>query len=149
MLRFTLFIRLTNSKVSVFQSISTYNTDFQIVLNKLANSRSILLSRLQLAVYLHDIEDTYSDFATFQRSATWANSPNILVVMAKLEDKTYIYNKPTKLPACSSNSTQGKEYSRENRSMRSQRCSVYQSRIMKSLETCLYYHTIWHSKLTY
>ena len=44
MLRFTLFVHLTISKVSIFQSITAYNMDFQITLDKLANTKSTLPS---------------------------------------------------------------------------------------------------------
>ena len=66
MLRFTLFIHLLTSKVFIFYSITAYNADFQITLDKLANIRSTFSSDLQLAAYLYGIKDTYSNFAAFQ-----------------------------------------------------------------------------------
>lgn len=67
MLRLTLFIYLTTFKVFLFCFITTYNADFKITFDKLANIRSTLPSNLQLAAYLHRIEDIYLDFATSQQ----------------------------------------------------------------------------------
>ena len=43
--------------------------DFQITLDKLANTKLTLPFNLQLAGYLHGIEDIYPDFATSKQSA--------------------------------------------------------------------------------
>ncbi len=61
-----LFIHLIIPKVSIFPSITTYNTDFQITLDKLANIESTLSSNLQLVTYLYRIKDIYLDNAISQ-----------------------------------------------------------------------------------
>ena len=71
----------------MFWLITTYNTDFQITLDKLANIGLTLISDLQLAAYLHGIEDIYSDFAASQRSTTWTKNPAISEVMVEFEDE--------------------------------------------------------------
>ena len=67
MLRFTLFVSLTTFKISLFRFIATYNMNFKITLDKLANTRSIFPSNLQLAAYLYGIEDTYPNFIASQQ----------------------------------------------------------------------------------
>ncbi len=104
-LKFTLFVHFTNSKVSVFQSIIAYNTDFQITLDKLANIRSTLFSDLQLTAYLHEIDDTYPDFADSQYPAARTKVPDILAVMAAVEVEAYTPNESTALPTHSSNTS--------------------------------------------
>ncbi len=126
-LRFTLFVHFTTSKVSVFRSITTYNADFQITLDKLANTGSTLPSDLQLAVYLHRIEDTYPDFAASQQSAARTKVPDISAVMAELEDGARTSNEPTALPARSSNASWGKSYGRRNGNTRNQGYGSYPS----------------------
>lgn len=49
----------------MFWSITTYDIDFQITLDKLVNTRLTLSSNLQLGTYLYGIENIYPDFATF------------------------------------------------------------------------------------
>ena len=71
----------------MFRLITAYSADFQITLNKLASTGSSLPSDLQLAAYLHGIENTYSDFAASQRSATRTSVPVLSGIMAELEDK--------------------------------------------------------------
>lgn len=87
MLRFTLFIHLTTSKVSVFWSITAYNTDLQITLDKFANTESTLPFNFQLATYLYEIKNTYLDFAISQQSTVWTNVLDVLAVMAELKMK--------------------------------------------------------------
>ena len=117
-LRFTFFVHLTTFKVSIFRSITAYNTDFQITFDKLANTGSTHLFDLQLAAYLHGIEDTYPDFAASQRLAARALVPNISAIIAELEDKARTPNKPIALPARFSNASWRKSYGQENRNMR-------------------------------
>ncbi len=102
--------------------------DFQITLDKLANTRSTFFSDLQLTTYLHGIEDIYSDFAVLQRSATQTKVPNILIVIAELEDKTHTANKPTTLLAYFLNASWEKSYSRRNKNMRNSGRGFYFSR---------------------
>ena len=86
-LRFTLFIHLITSKVSLFRSITDYNADFQITLDKLRSWGDSIPDDLKLAEYLHGIEDTYPDFAAAHRSAARTKVPAVSSVMAELEDK--------------------------------------------------------------
>ena len=84
---FTLFTYLVTIKVSLFKSITTYNADFQITINKLSNSGENLPADLRLAAYFHRIEATYSNFAAAQRLSTRSKIPKLSAVMAKLEDE--------------------------------------------------------------
>lgn len=77
--------------------------DFQIALDKLANTRLTLPQDLQLAAYLHSIEDTYPDFAASQQLAAQAKVPDISAVIAKLKDKARTLNEPIALSVRSSN----------------------------------------------
>ena len=147
-LRFTLFVHLTISKVSIFRSITAYNADFQITLDKLANTGSTLPSDLQLAAYLHGIEDTYPDFAASQRSAARAHVPDISAVMAELEDEARTPNEPTALPARSSNASRGKSYGRGNGSTRNRGRGSYPTGQGRSTETCSHCHASGHSEPT-
>ncbi len=63
MLGSTPFVHSTQSKVSICRLVTAYIVDFQITLDKLANTRSTLLSDLQLVAYVLGIDDTYPDFA--------------------------------------------------------------------------------------
>lgn len=87
LLRFTLYIYLITSKISVFQLITAYNMDFQITLNKLTNTSLTQSSDFQLAAYLHKIDDTYLDITVSKRSAIQTKILAILEVMAELKDK--------------------------------------------------------------
>ncbi len=120
MLRFTLFVHLTTSKISVFSSITAYNADFQITLDKLANTGLTLFSDIQLTAYLHRIKNTYPDFATSQQSAVQTKVPDILEVIAELKDEARTSNKYTTLPARFSNTSRGKNYGRGNGNTRNQ-----------------------------
>lgn len=62
-LRFTLFIHLVTIKVSLFKSITAYNANFQITINKLFSSSENLPIDLQLVACFHKIEATYPNFA--------------------------------------------------------------------------------------
>lgn len=149
MLRITLFVHLTTSKISIFRSITAYNTNFQTALNKLANTRSTLPSNFQLAIYLYSIEDTYFDFATFHWAVTQAKIPDISIVIAELTDKAHTLNKPTNLLIHSLNISQKKNYSRGNRNTKSRGRNAYLSRQKKNSEIYSHYHTLRHSELTY
>ncbi len=86
-LRFILFIHLVTTKVGEFKSITAYNADFQITMDKLSSSGETLPTDLKLAAYLHGIEDIYPDFAAANRSAACTKVPEISTVMAELEDE--------------------------------------------------------------
>lgn len=86
-LRFTLFIHLVTTKVASFKSITAYNADFQITIDKLSSSGENLPADLRLAAYLHGIEATYPDFAAAQRSSARSKIPELSTVMAELEDE--------------------------------------------------------------
>ena len=62
-LRFTLFTHLVTIKAASFKSITAYNADFQITVNKLSSSGENLPADLRLAAHFHRIETTYPDFA--------------------------------------------------------------------------------------
>lgn len=109
----------------VFHFITTYNADFWITLNKLANTGCILPNDLQLATYIHEIKDIYLDFTTSQQLAFRDYVPDISVVIAELEDEPYTPNEPTVLFTCFSNASQRKSYDRENRNMRDWGCGSY------------------------
>ncbi len=85
-LRFNHFIHLVTTKVGAFKSITAYNADFQIKIDRLSSSGETLPTDLKLAAYLHGIEDTYPDFAAANRSAARTKVPEISTVMAELED---------------------------------------------------------------
>ena len=146
MLRFTLFVHLTTSKVSVFRSITAYNANFQITLDKLANTGETLPSDLQLAAYLHGIEDTYPDFAASQQSAARTEVPGISAVMAELEDEARTLNEPTALPARSSNASRGRNYSRGNGNTRNRGRGSYPSGQGRNSEICSHCHASGHSE---
>lgn len=110
MLRFTLFVHLTTSKVSLFHFIITYNADFQITFDKLANTRSTLIFDFQLAAYLHKIKDTYLIVVASQKLTARVYVPDISAVMAELEDEVCTSNEPTALPIYSSNTSRKKSY---------------------------------------
>ncbi len=80
-LRLTFFVYLTNSKVSVFQSITAYNTYFQITQETLVNDGWTLPSYLQLATYLYKIKNIYLDFTVSQQSAARTEVAEIWEVM--------------------------------------------------------------------
>ncbi len=86
-LRFTLFIHLITSKVSSFRSITDYNADFQITLDKLRSWGDSIPDDLKLAAYLHGIEDTYPDFAAAHRSVARTKVLALSSVMAELDDE--------------------------------------------------------------
>lgn len=69
--------------------------------------------------------------------------------MAKLEDKAYTPNKPTILPAYSSNASQKKSYGWDNRSISNWGRGSYSNEQGKSTETCLHYHTSGYSESIY
>ena len=86
-LRFTLFTHLVTTKVSSFKSITTYNADFQITIDKLSGSGKNLPADLRLAAYFHEIKSTYPDFAAAQRLSARSKILKLLTVMAELKDK--------------------------------------------------------------
>lgn len=60
---FTLFIYLVTTKVFLFKSITIYNTNFQIRINKLSSLDKNLSIDLLLAAYFHRIKVIYFYFA--------------------------------------------------------------------------------------
>ena len=86
-LRFTLFTHLVTTKVATFKTITAYNADFKITIDKLSSSGENLPADLRLAAYLHGIEVTYPDFAAAQRSSARTKIPELSAVMAELEDE--------------------------------------------------------------
>ena len=59
----------------------------KITVDKLSSSGDYLLAELRLVAYLHGIETTYPDFAAAQRSSARTKIPELLTVMAELEDE--------------------------------------------------------------
>ncbi len=86
-LHFTLFVHLITSKVSSFRSITAYNADFQITFDKLRILDDSIPDDLKLIAYLHEIEDTYLNFAAAHRSATQTKVPAVSSMMAELKDE--------------------------------------------------------------
>lgn len=84
---FTLFTHLVTTKVATFKTITAYNANFKITINKLFSSGKNLLANLQLEAYLHRIKITYSKFATAQQSSAKTKIPKLSVVIAELEEK--------------------------------------------------------------
>ena len=76
-LRFTLFTHLVTTKVATFKTITAYNADFKITIDKLSSSGENLPADLRLAAYLHGIEVTYPDFAAAQRSSARTKIPKL------------------------------------------------------------------------
>lgn len=145
-MRFTLFVHLSTSKVSIFRSISAYNANFQITLDKLANNGQNLPSDLQPAAYLHKIEDTYPNFAVSQQLAARAKVPTISAVMAELKDEAQTSNKSTALPTHSSNASWRRSYSRGNKNTRNQGPGSYSSGQGKNSKICSNCHALEHSE---
>ena len=86
-LRFTLFNHLVSTRVASFKSITAYNADFQITIDKITSSDDTLPADLRLAAYLHGIKAAYPDFAVAQRSSAQSKIPELSTVMAELEDE--------------------------------------------------------------
>ncbi len=84
---FTLFTHLVTTKVEVFKSITAYNADFQITMDKLSSLGETLPTNLKPAAYLHGIKDTYPDFTANNRSAPCIKVLEISTVIAELEDE--------------------------------------------------------------
>lgn len=111
LLRFTLFVYLTTSKICLFRSITTYNIEFQITFNKLVNTGSTFSNDLPLVIYWHGIEDTYPYFATSQQSAAQAHILDISILISQLEDEACTLNQLTASPTYYSNTSRRKSYS--------------------------------------
>lgn len=74
-LRFTLFVYLITSKIATFRSITAYNADFQIIPDKLTDSRNSLPDELKLAVYFTWNQEHLSQFCfNISVSSTHQNS---------------------------------------------------------------------------
>lgn len=127
-LRFIFFVYLTTFKVSIFRSIITYNTGFQITFDKLANTRSTLPNNIQLTAYLYRIEDIYPDIAVSQRLAVRDYVPDISAVIADLEDKACTPNEPTVLRTHCLNASRRNSYSQGNRNIRNRGLDSYPNR---------------------
>lgn len=86
-----LFVHPITSKVSAFRSITAYNADFQITLDKLRSSGNTLPDDLNLAAYLHVIEESYLDFAAANRSSAQKKFLlcRTLWLSSKMTDKNY------------------------------------------------------------
>lgn len=87
MVRFTLFNHLVSTRVASFKSITAYNADFQITIDKLTSSGDNLPADLRLAAYLHGMEAAYPDFAAAQRSSSQSKIPELSTFMAELADE--------------------------------------------------------------
>ena len=145
-LRFIFFIHLSTSKVSVFRFITTYNEDFQIILDKLANTGNTLFFDLQLAVYLHGIKDIYLNFAALYWSVAQANVQNISAIIVELEDKAWSPNELTLIPARSLYASWEKSYNRGNKNTRNWEYGSYPNRQGRNLKNCLYCHASEYNK---
>ncbi len=106
-LQFTLFVHLNTSRVSSFRSITEYNADFQITLDKLRSSGDSIPDDLKLAAYLHGIEDTYPDFAAAHRSAARTKVPAVSSVISELEDEGRKSSDATALSICTKETKRG------------------------------------------
>ena len=84
---FTLFTHLVTTKVAIFKIIAAYNADFKITIDKLSSSDENLSTDLQLAAYLHRIEVIYPDFVAAQQFSAWTKIPELLTVIAELNDE--------------------------------------------------------------
>lgn len=73
--------------MSLFQLITIYNINFQIIINKLSSLSKNLLANLQLAAYLYKIKVIYPDFAVNQRFFTRLKIPEFSTIIAKLKDE--------------------------------------------------------------
>ena len=67
-LRHTLFIHLMTSKLSDFNNLQDFQIDFKSTLSKLHESGEPLPKDLQIAAFLHGVEETYSQWAFAKRS---------------------------------------------------------------------------------
>ena len=84
---FTLFTHLVITKVSLFKSITTYNANFQITIDKLSGFYENLPADLQLAAYFHKIKAIHPDFAATQRLSARSKILKLSAVIAELKDK--------------------------------------------------------------
>ena len=75
------------TKAASFKSITAYNADFQIRVEKLSSSGENLPADLRLAVYLDGIGTTYPDFIAAQKLSAQTKIPKLSMVIAELEDE--------------------------------------------------------------
>lgn len=66
--RHTLFIHLMTSKLSDFNTLQDFQIDFKSTLSKLHESGEPLPKDLQIAAFLHGVEETYSQWAFAKQS---------------------------------------------------------------------------------
>ena len=105
-------------------------------------------SDLQLAAYLHGIENTYPDFAASQRSAARTSVLAVSGVIAELEDEARTPHDSTALPTYSIAATPGGSRGRGNGLTRSRGRGSYANRQGRSSEVCSYCHIQGHSEPT-
>ena len=148
-LRFTLSNHLVSTRVASFQSITAYNADFQITIDKLTSLGDTLPADLQLTAYLHEIKATYPDFAAAQRSSAQSKIPELSTVMVELEDEGRQARaiKSTALPTRSKDNTK-RGHSQELSRGGHNKGSGSTSRPKKSKKKCVHYDSIGHSKDT-
>lgn len=82
----SLFIYLVTTKLGIFMSITEYNPDFQIIMNKLSSLGENLPTDLKPASYLQGIKVIYPNFTTAYRSATFTKVLEIWEIMVEEED---------------------------------------------------------------
>ena len=92
-LQHTLFIHLMTSKLSAFNTLQDFQIDFKSTLSKLHESGEPLPKDLQIAAFLHGVEETYSQWAfakrfTIRGKGTDDPLPTVDDLTAELMDKS-------------------------------------------------------------
>lgn len=80
-----LFTYLMTTKIDLFKSITAFNTNFQITVNKSSTLDKILPAKLRLIVYFHRIETKYPNFTNAQKLLALTNTLKLSKIIAKLE----------------------------------------------------------------
>lgn len=80
-----MFTYLVIIKIALFKLITTYNTNFQIIIIKLSSSGKNSFVKLKLIVYFHKIKTIYPNFAAAQRLLAEIKISKLLIVISKLE----------------------------------------------------------------
>ena len=94
-LRHNLFIHLMTTKLNEYLSVEEYHLNFKSTLQKLHENGAPLTKDLQLAAFLHGVEETYSQWAFAKRSTIRSKAkdedlPTIDDLTAELLDESRI-----------------------------------------------------------
>lgn len=117
-----------------------------MTLDKFVNTKSFLLSDLQLLTYLYKMKNTYLEFAISQKSAARTSTLVVLGVMVELNNQTQILYDSTVLPTYLVAVTLNGNYSGGNRFIKNGGRGFYANNQGKSLEVCCYYYIQRYSK---